>query len=221
MSQQDTNIISAQQQLSNLTLFAAHHHLPSDVGATLLQFQNYRWDRDHGFSVNELHDVLPDGLAISKDVSLFMAHEMVLKVGFLRHVPEILLGEIAHRLEHRLYAPDEVIVQENDTADRFMGLIGFGQVRVLKQGVQINAIPTGGNFGARALFIDEPHPSTVISTGFTDVYVLHKADFDDVMAIYPDEVGGGNWFAAAPRSVLTLSLAGGADGEGGGPAAQL
>jgi type IV pilus assembly protein PilB len=101
------------------------------------------------------------------------------------------LEMLAERMKERVYPPNTAIVREGASGDA-MFVIKDGKVEVKKRepslGVDmtIASLNGGACFGEMALLTGRPRSASVIATQATEVFVLEKRDFDEVLTkIHP------------------------------------
>jgi len=91
---------------------------------------------------------------------------------------------IAECLEEVTYATDEPIVRQDDSGDS-MFFVRHGEVKVMlekyQQAKEVARIGPGNYFGEMALLTGESRTATVIAISDTEVFVLRKEPFSEVL----------------------------------------
>jgi small-conductance mechanosensitive channel/CRP-like cAMP-binding protein len=113
-------------------------------------------------------------------------------VDFLKAMPATYRREIAERTKLRLYAPDEIVIREGDEGEELF-IVEHGEVAVLvKNGadkVEVARLGTGKFFGEMSLMTGERRKATVQAVGETELLVVDKASFQEILEKHPDLAG--------------------------------
>jgi len=98
------------------------------------------------------------------------------------------LEDISRRLRPVRYRQGEAIVREGDAGEE-MFFIEAGRVEVVRgsdqNALHLAELTAGDLFGEMALLTGNPRSATVTALSDVDLWVLGKADFDEVVAAYP------------------------------------
>ncbi len=99
------------------------------------------------------------------------------------------LEDVSRRLKPARYRQGEVIIREGDPATE-MYFIESGRVQV-ERGVGPNAVViaemgAGDLFGEMALLTGSPRSASIVALSDLELWVLPKADFDDLVTAYPN-----------------------------------
>ncbi len=100
------------------------------------------------------------------------------------------LEKLASKLKTRVYPPNTAIVREGAPGNS-MFIIKSGKVEVKKKepslgiDLTIASLGEGACFGEMALLTSKPRSATCIATEETEVFVLEKEDFEDLLRTYP------------------------------------
>jgi hypothetical protein len=101
------------------------------------------------------------------------------------------LAAVASVTEEVVYAPGQIVIQEGDTGDT-MYLILAGEVSVLKRQegaedpeIELDRIGAGDYFGEMALFEDILRSATIRTEAESQLLVLHKREFTEIVREYP------------------------------------
>lgn len=100
------------------------------------------------------------------------------------------LEKLSTKLRERVYPANTAIVREGASGDA-MFIIKNGQVEVKKKepnlgiDLTIATLGMGACFGEMALLTGKPRSATVIAIAATELFVLEKTDFDDLLLEHP------------------------------------
>lgn len=100
------------------------------------------------------------------------------------------LEKLSSRLKLRVYPPNTTIVREGTPGDS-MFIIKSGRVDVKKKeaslGIDLTVatLSAGSVFGEMALLTGKPRTATCVASEETEVFVLDKKDFEDLLKTYP------------------------------------
>jgi CRP-like cAMP-binding protein len=99
------------------------------------------------------------------------------------------LEDVSRKLEPSRFRQGEVIIREGDPGDD-MFFVETGRVRVSRaEGTRTLALAdlgAGDLFGEMALLTGNTRSATVTATSDVDLWVLSRADFDDLVVAYPN-----------------------------------
>jgi NTE family protein len=115
-------------------------------------------------------------------------HQNLRRIPFFSELPGDVLKAISARLHLERYKKGEVVFAEGGSGDS-MYLIESGQVKVVSNmdgEERLFAYLGPGNFfGEMALLLSEPRSATVKVDIDAELWVLHKADMDELLKQYP------------------------------------
>jgi len=115
-------------------------------------------------------------------------HQNLRRIPFFSELPGDVLKAISGRLHLERYRKGEVVFFEGGSGDS-MYLIESGQVKVITDmdgEERLFAYLGPGNFfGEMALLLGEPRSATVKVDIDAELWVLHKADMDELLEQYP------------------------------------
>ncbi len=118
--------------------------------------------------------------------------ESLLRIPFFRSLPREALTAISAQLKNVHYGQGEVVFLENSLGDS-MYLIESGQVKVsvntdnpAQPEKIINYLGPGNFFGEMALLLNQRRSATVTVTIDVDLWMLRKADMDELLADHPE-----------------------------------
>jgi len=136
---------------------------------------------------------------------------------FIKSVPLLKpLGQdailrVARALQHKTFAPDEVIMRQGDPPDNFY-MINAGTVRITKDDGEGNEIflcnLTPGNFfGELAFLNDQPRAATVTSNEEVECYMLSKTEFQGIIGSLKEVLEERSLMGLIQRSLEELKYA--------------
>lgn len=112
------------------------------------------------------------------------AQTLLSKCFLFRNLPPAELAPIAVIAEERHVAAGEVVFFAEDEGEE-MFLIRLGSVSVQKDGNELAKLATGSHFGEIALIDRQPRSATVRAREHTELLVLNRARFDEVLVANP------------------------------------
>jgi len=119
--------------------------------------------------------------------------DVLKKVDFFYSLSFAELDELINALKKRPARRGETIIKQGERGDTFY-LISKGSVSVyVKKGLfgkkQVAELGEGDFFGEMALVSDEPRSATVIADEDSEVFVLYKKDFKQILLSNPKIAG--------------------------------
>ncbi len=112
------------------------------------------------------------------------AQTLLSKCFLFRNLPAADLAPVAAIAQERHVAAGEMIFFAQDEGDE-MFLIRLGSVSVQKDGNELAKLATGSHFGEIALIDRQPRSATVKAREHTELLVLGRAQFDEVLEAHP------------------------------------
>jgi CRP-like cAMP-binding protein/Fe-S-cluster-containing hydrogenase component 2 len=109
----------------------------------------------------------------------------------LKSIPDDVVDAISERVDLVDFVPGEVLCRQGDPSNEFYLIRrGFVKVAVRHPGATedlvINYMSRGGYFGEIGLLRNEPRSATCTAVGNVEVIALSKADFDELVAKFPE-----------------------------------
>ncbi len=120
---------------------------------------------------------------------MFQISQVLKRVPFFEALDKEGIDFIVERLKFKPFDQNEVICRIGDPGDR-MYIIISGQVKVVvdnEEGEEtiIAHLGSGDYFGEMALLTGEPRSATIVTTEPSEMFMLNKSDFDEILAKYP------------------------------------
>lgn len=109
---------------------------------------------------------------------------MIARVPLFARLDKETVAEVAKRLRPLVAMPDEKIIAVGGPPDA-MYFIAAGDVTVVREGKRI-VLREGDFFGEQGLLGKRPRNADVISDGYCHLLVLHRRDFDRMLASRPE-----------------------------------
>jgi CRP-like cAMP-binding protein len=94
------------------------------------------------------------------------------------------LDKLMGAMKKRRYPAGHTVIQQGDIGDAFY-LISSGKVSVSIKGKQVTSRFPGEYFGETALVSESPRGATVKTEEETELYILHKEDFKNILMANP------------------------------------
>ncbi|MFC2130478.1 family 2B encapsulin nanocompartment shell protein [Bacteroidota bacterium] len=140
------------------------------------------------YRVNRTKIVLRENLKVNvseKDGIPYLRPENLLSIPMFENIEPEILGKIVSKFHIKEYELGEVIVKEGEQGDRFC-IIAKGKVEVLmtgdqKEKLRVNVLGEGKFFGEVDLYEELPSDSTVRTLTHTQLLILEKKDFDEIL----------------------------------------
>ncbi len=119
------------------------------------------------------------------------AQQMILglsRVRFIQLLPADEMAQLIPRVSTRHYAAGETVFNQGEEG-RELFFIVRGSVQIIRgaesESRDIASLTAGDTFGEIALISDKPRTATVVATEELEVYVLQKADFEELLKQSP------------------------------------
>jgi CheY-like chemotaxis protein len=111
------------------------------------------------------------------------------QVSIFRMLGKESIDFIVERLKFKTYESDEIICKTGDPGDTMFIIINGG-VKICIYGTDneervVATLGPGDYFGEMALLTGEPRSATVITTDPSEMFLLHKNDFDVILEKFP------------------------------------
>jgi CPA1 family monovalent cation:H+ antiporter len=135
--------------------------------------------------LNERRDAIADRPPLDLGLEL---QAMIARVPLFSGLDKDALGELGTRLQAVVALPDEKIVTRG-AAPNAMYFIAAGGATVVRDGQRF-ALEEGSFFGEMGLLDNRPRNADVISDGYTHLLMLHRRDFDRLLAKRPEVRAG-------------------------------
>jgi len=170
-------------KMEEINDFLRRKRVPADLQKRVRDYYAYLWETQRSVSAAPIAAELPHTL--SQEILLFLNRTLIEKVSLFRNADEIFIREIVQLLKPISFLPRDYIIRQGEYGD-CMYFLSSGEVEVLIDGSRVAQLGHGSPFGETALIQGEKRMATVRALTYCDVYLLSKADFDQLRARYPD-----------------------------------
>lgn len=169
--------------------YSQYRQLPKEIRDRVFKYFEHRWHTRKVFEENELLSQLPRGL--SGDIKMFRSEYLLNRVPIFKLCHPAIVRTVVSSLKPMSCLADEVVYIAGQMAEE-MYFILKGEVQILsKESNLITTLSDGSYFGEFPMIFDEikTRTGTAKCTTWTKLYTLDKADFQDIVEVYPELLG--------------------------------
>ncbi|MBN1639139.1 MAG: cyclic nucleotide-binding domain-containing protein [Ignavibacteriales bacterium] len=172
------------RSIEQLRLFSEKRQIPSQLQKRIEDFYTFKFDIQKGFNEEQFLYNLPIGL--KNEVSLFLKRTAIEKMPLFKDSDEDFINELATKLRPILLTPGDYVFRAGEFGEEmFFVLNGELDVFTKKDSFYLTTLKENDFFGEIALFYDKPRTASIRAITFCEIYLLHKEEFNSVMAKYP------------------------------------
>ncbi|VEN35846.1 unnamed protein product [Callosobruchus maculatus] len=103
------------------------------------------------------------------------------RIDFFRNVPARLLNALVAKFRTEIFLTNDVIIVAGTPGD-CMYFINYGTVAIYSlAGKEICHLEDGAHFGEISMIFNEPRVETVVAVTPCELFILHKADFTEII----------------------------------------
>ncbi len=154
--------------------------------ADLDRYLEKPWDRQEFLAI--VQQLLGSAIEAPLSESAFRIREAIQNVQMFRDLSLDAVDLIAEKLQLVLFPKDTFIFKMNDPAD-CLYIIKSGEVKVVAGEDDTDEVLAylgrGSYFGEMAMLTGEPRSASIITTMDTELFMLTKQDFDQLLARHP------------------------------------
>jgi len=172
-----------QRRFEEVNSWLRAQRVPPEIQEHVHDYYSYLWKEQRGVSSANVLDDIPRGL--SQEILLFLNREVIERVDIFRGADELFIRETVQLLRPRFFLPDEYVIRQGEFAD-CMYFLASGDMRILKDGVEVARLGPGSPFGETALIENSHRNASVVSVSYSTGYRLEKEDFNVLRSKYPD-----------------------------------
>ncbi|XP_074644365.1 cyclic nucleotide-gated channel beta-1-like [Tubulanus polymorphus] len=164
-------------------------NLPKNLQNRVRTWFNYNWDQQKTLNENSLIDTLPRKMRT--DLAIHVHFQTLSKVKLFQDCDKNLLYDMILKLKPVLYLPGDFICKKGEVGTE-MYIVMNGSVEVVggpNNDTVFATLHTGSVFGEISLLAlsgGNRRTADVRSKGFSNLFLLSKADFDEAMNDYPE-----------------------------------
>jgi hypothetical protein len=172
------------ENMERLNAFMRYRQIPTQLQKRIRDYYSYLWTQRLGYDEAAVLASLSPSLM--REVSLFLKHDILQKVPFLKDASEEFVAEIVLQMRAIVYTPGDYVVRVGEVGHE-MFFVSNGTLEVLGRdpGIVYTTLTGGDFFGEMALLLDQPRSASVRAVDYCDLYVLDKEMFASVLARYP------------------------------------
>jgi len=173
------------ENMEKLRALIHYQEISKDLEHRIGDYFTYELKQKLGYDESELMEALPFGLR--NELQLEFKKNVIKDIPLFESVDDQFVREIAQYLKPMILTPGDYLFRAGDSG-KSMFFVQRGKLKVLSadQIKQLTILKTGDFMGEIAMFKKTERTATVISIGYSDIYELHRKEFDKVLKKYPD-----------------------------------
>ncbi|KAK0420845.1 hypothetical protein QR680_014921 [Steinernema hermaphroditum] len=156
----------------------------------VIKWFDYLWANKQSLMDTEVLKMLPDNL--QAEIAMHVHFETLRKVRIFQDCESGLLAELVLKLQLQVFSPNDYVCRRGDIG-REMYIVKKGRLKITKDdGTLITYLLEGSVFGELSI-LNIPgskngnrRTANIISMGYTDLFVLSKADLMNALKEYPE-----------------------------------
>jgi len=171
--------------MEKLRALIHYQEISKDLEHRIGDYFTYELKQKLGYDESELMDALPFGLR--NELQLEFKKNVIKDITLFESVDDQFVREIAQYLKPMILTPGDYLFRAGDKG-KSMFFVQRGKLKVLSADElkQLTILRTGDFMGEIAMFKKTERTATVVSIGYSDIYELHRKEFDKVLKKYPE-----------------------------------
>ncbi|KAJ1518241.1 hypothetical protein HMI55_001117 [Coelomomyces lativittatus] len=172
-------------KIKYLSNYMIQHNFPSTLQKKIVEQEEFEWVHKRGMDTNRLFNELPKSMRL--EVSVHLYYDLISKVPIFKSVEEIFKVALCERISTITVRRDFYICKAGDPGTE-MYFLKSGTVEILSkdEATCIATLRTGSFFGEIALFQDCRRTATIKTIEDSQLCVLRKNDFNEILTEYPE-----------------------------------
>lgn len=172
------------KNIERLKAFVKYRKLPVDLQNKINNYYTYVWKRRLGFDESNFLSSLPPTLKI--ETALFLKKDILDKIPIFQNAPNNFKKDVALNFRSMVVSPGDIICREGELGNEMYFII-HGELEVVSgDGKKVFATLKEGNFfGEISLFKNSPRTASVRAVTYSNLYILEKKIFEQVLTRFP------------------------------------
>jgi len=173
------------ERIDSVTEFLRQRNVPAEIDAKVRNYYEYIWERYRGLDKNELLNDLPGPLRL--EILLHLASNILETVPLFKHCSPVLRNALLTSLESKTFSPGSYIANEGELGKSIFFIVeGSVEIISVADKKSWGTLGEGDYFGYMSLALDEQRTATIKATGFCDLLLLNKEDFNRIKNEFPE-----------------------------------
>ena len=178
IGQFDAARLNFQRKMELIKKFLHYRGLSKDVQDRVTSFYDYQWRTLKGADEEQFLTELPRTL--QQQVTNFMCRDIIAALPLLRKANKALLNALVECSEMNIFCHNEDIVKVGEKI-RGAILVSRGEVEVMRGGITERKMKRLDRFAQDSLFVDKTSIYNVRSKGFSEVILIPRESFQQVI----------------------------------------
>jgi voltage-gated potassium channel len=173
------------ERIDSVTEFLRQRNVPAEIDAKVRNYYEYIWERYRGLDKNELLNDLPSPLRL--EILLHLARNILETVPLFKHCSPVLRNALLTSLESKTFPPGSYIANEGELGKSIFFIVeGSVEIISVADKKSWGTMGEGDYFGYMSLALGEQRTATIRATGFCDLLILNKEDFNRIKNEFPE-----------------------------------